>query len=81
MADETDSKKIPRTVQNAIASFDAAERAQMFADSKNHEHRNAVLRMSIDPTAKDWEAFYADETEKILREYDARRARQDQQGT
>lgn len=72
---EQEEKKIPRSVQEAIAACDAAERAEFFAEQKNHAHRNAVLRMALDDEAKDWQDFYHDETERILREYEQRRQR------
>jgi hypothetical protein len=76
MTDEASERKIPRTVQNAIQAFDDAERAQHFADKKNHAHRNAVLRMALDKEAADWQDFYHTETGRIMREYEDRSARE-----
>lgn len=77
MSEETEgTQKVPVSVRRAIAAFDEAERAQMFADRKNHLHRNAALVMALDPAAESWKKFYDEETGKILDLYEERRRRE-----
>lgn len=68
--DRVETKQVPRTVQDAIAAFEDVEKTSLAFDRANIKHRSAVLKMALDEDAKDWQAFYQQETERITSEYE-----------
>jgi hypothetical protein len=63
-----------QATQDALAAFQAAERARLLADRRDRELRVAAARMAVEAPPEDRAAYLA-ETDRILADYAAKRTK------